>query len=102
MQRASLIVGNGIMHATPACDVCPYRFQAMSAPGDDGLQLAATKALLPNVDGIRTFFELSRDMEQVCYSVRWSVLVSCIIGIVFIVQTLVSYGHSCAKKRYWH
>lgn len=37
----------------------------MSAPEDEGLQRAASKALLPNIDKIRTFFELSRDMEQV-------------------------------------
>lgn len=39
--------------------------QSMSAPEDEGLQRAASKALLPNIDKIRTFFELSRDMEQV-------------------------------------
>lgn len=38
--------------------------QSMSAPEDEGLQRAASKALLPNIDKIRTFFELSRDMEQ--------------------------------------
>lgn len=38
----------------------------MGAPADEELQLATSRALLPNVQGIRTFFELSRDMEQVC------------------------------------
>lgn len=37
----------------------------MSAPGDKEKQLATSRALLPNVDSIRIFFELSRDMEQV-------------------------------------
>lgn len=38
--------------------------QSMSAPGDKEKQLATSRALLPNVDSIRGFFELSRDMEQ--------------------------------------
>lgn len=42
--------------------------QSMSAPEDDELERAATKALLPNVQKIQTFFELARDMEQVSYS----------------------------------
>lgn len=39
----------------------------MAAPEDGDLENAAAKALLPNVQQIRAFFELSRDMEQV----RW-------------------------------
>lgn len=37
----------------------------MSAPGDEKLESAATAALLPNVEKIKTFFELARSMEQV-------------------------------------
>lgn len=37
----------------------------MSAPEDVHLERAAAEALLPNVQKIQTFFELSRDMEQV-------------------------------------
>lgn len=36
----------------------------MSAPGDEELESAATKALLPNVKKIQAFFELARDMDQ--------------------------------------
>lgn len=37
----------------------------MNAPGDADLESAAAKALLPNVQKIKTIFDLSRDMEQV-------------------------------------
>lgn len=39
--------------------------KSMREPGDEGLQAAATKALLPNVAKIHTFFQLARDLEQV-------------------------------------
>ncbi|CAN0269936.1 unnamed protein product [Ascophyllum nodosum] len=39
--------------------------QSINVPGDEELQRATTKALLPNIDGIRTFFELSRDLGQI-------------------------------------
>ncbi|CAM9354908.1 unnamed protein product [Ectocarpus sp. 12 AP-2014] len=38
--------------------------QSMSAPEDTELQSAATKALLPNIKKIKTFFDLARDVEQ--------------------------------------
>lgn len=37
----------------------------MSTPGDEELESAATRALLPNIEKIQTFFELARAMEQV-------------------------------------
>ncbi|CAM9358748.1 unnamed protein product [Ectocarpus sp. 12 AP-2014] len=40
------------------------RQQSMSAPEDTELQSAATKALLPNIKKIKTFFDLARDVEQ--------------------------------------
>ncbi|CAM9711113.1 unnamed protein product [Pylaiella littoralis] len=42
----------------------PIFRQSMAAPEDGDLENAAAKALLPNVQQIRAFFELSRDMEQ--------------------------------------
>ncbi|CAM9142081.1 unnamed protein product [Ectocarpus sp. 13 AM-2016] len=40
------------------------RQQSMSAPEDTELQSAVTKALLPNIQKIKTFFDLARDVEQ--------------------------------------
>lgn len=37
----------------------------MRKPGDEELQTAATKALLPNAAKIKTFFQIARDLEQV-------------------------------------
>ncbi|CAM9577007.1 unnamed protein product [Scytosiphon promiscuus] len=38
--------------------------QSMREPGDEVLQAAATKALLPNAAKIQTFFQIARDLEQ--------------------------------------
>lgn len=39
--------------------------QAMSAPDDSEMQRAASRALIPNVERIKQFFHLSRNIEQV-------------------------------------
>lgn len=46
----------------------------MSVPSDVEMQRAASLALLPNVAGVRMFFELSQEMKQVgqgCSVLAW-------------------------------
>lgn len=77
----------------------------MSAPGDMEMQRAASRALLPNVAGVRMFFELSRDMERVGWAWRPRLGFGKPAGLVLPGGggiDLVSVGEgSCRGRRDW-